>query len=202
MLGAGRNSAGLGEVLALEAPHHCRTQNRREIGVFTETLGDATPARIPCDIDHGRERPVDAGPRGLPRSNPSAPAHDVGIPACRLSEGNRHHGLEPVDHVATDQQRDAESAFFDGDALQLVDHLDVDFVEHGPDTAGAQRLRQVVVYVAVADIHLAHLADLLDQSHTVQQFSDALLDRVSCRMCHSAVHQNPQGHQAERGIDG
>jgi len=66
-----------------------------------------------------------------------------------------------VDDVAADQQGDAETALFDGDALQLVDDAGVDLVQHPSDTTRAQRVGQVVVDVAVAGVGQAQLADLL-----------------------------------------
>ena len=54
-----------------------------------------------------------------------------------------------------------EKAFALLDALQLVDGINIDDVNHGPDPSGAQTLTQVLGGIAVTSLHLGHLTDLL-----------------------------------------
>ncbi len=79
-----------------------------------------------------------------------------------------------MDDVTPDQQRDAEAALLDGDALQLVDGVDVDDVDNRPDSPGTQVLAQVFRGVAVACLDLRHLPDFLGQGHLAKQGRGAL----------------------------
>ena len=100
-----------------------------EIDVLAEALGNASPARVPRDVDHRGEGPVHAGTGRLSGCDPCAFLHQPGIPGRGLAQRQRHDGAEAVDDVAADQQRDAQAALLDGDALQLVDRIHIDDIE-------------------------------------------------------------------------
>lgn len=74
-----------------------------------------------------------------------------------------------MDHVATDQQRNAETTFLDSDALQLVDSCYVDLIDYRTDTAGTYRVTESVNRIGFAGVQLAHLADFLGERHALQQ---------------------------------
>ena len=74
-----------------------------------------------------------------------------------------------MDHVPANEQRYTEAAFLHSDALQLVDGINIDDVNHGPDPSGAQTLTQVLGGIAVTSLHLGHLTDLLGERHLREQ---------------------------------
>ena len=67
--------------------------------------------------------------RGLCCRDARACLDEVGIPGCGLAKRNRQHRLEPVNHIAPDQQRDAKAALFERNALQLVNHFNIDDIQ-------------------------------------------------------------------------
>src|SRR6056300_1566998 len=96
------------------------------------------------------------------------------VPGCRLAQWNREHGLETVDHIAANQQRNSEAAFLDRNALQLVNNVHVHNIENGPYEAFAQLLAEVFRRIPVARIYLTHLPDFLGQGHLSEETSGSM----------------------------
>jgi hypothetical protein len=136
-----------------------------QVGVFTQGLGDPTPARVPGDIDHRSKGPVDTVGGSFGRADRSAAAYELRVPGRGLPEGNREDGLEAVDDVPSDKQRDAKPTFLDGKALQFVDDPQIDLIEHRADFALADELGEVLRHMSAAALELTHLADFLVQAH-------------------------------------
>ncbi len=94
---------------ALVAQHRSTGELRAQHGVFAKRFGNSAPARIAAHIEHRGKSPIDPF---LPRfaCGDSARCFDqLGIPSRGLAEGNRHHGAEPVDHIARQQQRQTQA---------------------------------------------------------------------------------------------
>jgi hypothetical protein len=70
-----------------------------------------------------------------------------------------------VDDIAPDKQWNTQAAFLHGDALQLVDGVDVRLVENGTDLAAANVVGEMIRYMSMCSLHLAHLADFLVKAH-------------------------------------
>jgi hypothetical protein len=201
VLGAGGYRSRCREVIALESFYHRDGKVTREIRVFSRTLGDPAPAGIPGDVDHRRERPVDAGLRSLQGRDAGTLADDVGVPGRGLADGYRHYGLETVNHVAADEQRNTEAAFLDRDALQLVHRIDVDLVDDRADLSAAQRVAQRFHRRVDPRMDLVHLSDLFRQRHPAEQLGDAVVDAcgIAANFCNGRGHSGPQQQAAEHG---
>jgi hypothetical protein len=83
-----------------------------------------------------------------------------------------------MNDVATNQEWNAEAAFFNGDTLELIDRGDIDLIEDRTDLTGSQSLGKVVQGRTIAGIALAHLANFLGHSHALEEYADALLDQA------------------------
>ena len=88
--------------------------------IFAGTFGDSAPTGVAGDIDHRRVEPVDAESRSLFGSDPSAFSDQFRIPTARDGQRDRKYGFIAVDHVETDQQRNAEPRLLDGDLLRFL----------------------------------------------------------------------------------
>ena len=117
VLGAGSDRTRCCKVVSLESFHHGDGQAAGKIRVFSGALRDPAPARIAGDVDHRREGPVDARLRRLERRDTGTLPDDLRVPGRGLAERYRHHGLEAVNHVAADEQRNTEPALLDRDTL-------------------------------------------------------------------------------------
>ncbi len=134
-----RRSDGVGEskVFALEASHLGPREFARDIGVLAGALGDAAPARIAGDVEHGRENHRDAVTRRLRRRRCGRRRPEPGIEGAGFAERNGEHGFVPMQHVEADEQRDAETALRDGGSLDRADSLRAPEVQQGADAPGA-----------------------------------------------------------------
>jgi hypothetical protein len=89
--------------------------------IFAVRLSDAAPAGIATDVDHRRERPVDAGAAGLGGCDAGGALNEFWVPARRLAERNREDCSVTMNDVAADEQRNAEPTLFARQSLGLVD---------------------------------------------------------------------------------
>ena len=178
MFGTRGNGSGSREVVPLKALHHGGAEDTSKIGIFTQAFSNTPPTCIARYVDHWREGPVNTRSCRFERRNARAVSHNIGVETRGLSQWNWHNGPEAVDNVATNNQRNAEAAFFNGNPLQLIDDLDIGYVEYGTDFASTQRSAEVIRCVAVTRIELAHLANLLCKRHLLEQRLHSLLDIV------------------------
>ena len=176
VLRAGGDAVRRAVVVALEAADHRRGQHGREVRVLAEALGDPAPARVARDVHHRRERPVEAGRGRLLGGDGRAVRHQLRVPRRGLGERDREDRAVAVDHVAAHQQRDAEPALLDRDALDLQARGRHDLVQHRAEPALAQALLERVGYLAARGVDLHELADLLGERHAGQQLVHATLD--------------------------
>ena len=83
VLGAGGDGVGGGEIVALKAPHPCDCHLCPQVGILTCPLHDP-PARVAGDVDHRRERPMEAGGRRFGGRYPGRGLDRLEVPAGRL----------------------------------------------------------------------------------------------------------------------
>ena len=160
--------------LSLIAAYHGLRHAGIQIDILPATLCHAAPTRVAGNVEHGRERPADALPGSLHRGDTGALLHQSRIERRRQAQRNREDRMETVDHVATNQQRNAEAGFFHADALKFIDFDRIHFVQDGTDLTVAQRFG--IVGHFAAGRHLVHLSDLLGQGHPRQQLFDAFFN--------------------------
>ena len=109
------------QLVALEAAHLGDGHGGAEVRVFAGALDDPTPTWIAGDVDHRRERPMDADRTRLTGGDRLATLDRLGIPRRRHRDRHRKDRAQPVDDVETEQHRDAETVAFDREPLEAVD---------------------------------------------------------------------------------
>ncbi len=82
-----------------------------------------------------------------------------------------------MNYIAADNERNAKSAFLDGNTLQFINRIYIYGVEDRTDAPGSQSLGEIVRRISLARIELTHLANLLAQRHFRHQLGNALLNR-------------------------
>ena len=122
---AGDDAIRRGDIGALETAHGGGGVESTQPRIFTEAFRNAAPARIAREVDHRREGPIDADGRGFPRRNCLRFLKQVRFPRARQGQRNGKDGAETVDGIVSEDQRDAEPALFDGDALQPISRAGV-----------------------------------------------------------------------------
>ena len=121
VLRTGNDAVGCPQLAALEAAHLGDGHGRAEVRVFSGALDDPTPTWIAGDVDHRRERPVDAHGTRLAGGDRLAALDRLGIPRGRHRDRHRKNRAEPVDDVETEQHGDAEAVAVDREPLEAVD---------------------------------------------------------------------------------
>jgi hypothetical protein len=201
VLGRGHDRVGRGQVAALEpADLRCRERAAEE-RVFARALDDPAPAGVAGDVDHRREGPVEACRARLSRGDARGALRVRRVPRGGHRQRNREDRAVAVDHVHAEQQRNAEPAFLDRDALQLAQRPGPGDVEVRADFAAADPLELVRpeprIERALAAAHaLDQLADLFGGGHPREQRLEVDLGRArSCRR----VLREKRLHRRERG---
>ena len=170
MLDAGGHGGGIGRA-ALITVNHGLGHARVQVGVFTAAFGDTAPAGVAGDVQHGREGPADTLCGGFDGRHAGALFHQGGIKSGRQPQRDGENGMITMDDVAAHQQRDSQTGFLHGDALQLVDLRGIHLVEDGADLSVTEGLGVIGDGAAGGD--LVHLADLLGQGHLREQLLHA-----------------------------
>ena len=121
VLRTGNDAVGCTQLTALEAAHLGDGHRRAEVRIFSSALDDPAPTWIAGDVDHGRERPVDAHGTRFAGGDRLAALDRRGVPRGRHRNRHRKNRAEPVNDVETEQHRDAEAVAFDCEPLEAVD---------------------------------------------------------------------------------
>ena len=164
---------------------------RAEVGVLPRALDDPAPPWIAGDVDHRRERPVDADGARLAGGHRLAPLDGLRVPGGRHGDRHRQDRAEPVDDVEAEQQRDAEAIAFDRQPLQAVGLGRIGDEQQGPAPPCLQRrLDRLRLLVGVeverrlgtwwqSEVEvLGELPGLLGRRHLADQLIHLRLDRV------------------------
>ena len=118
VLGAGQNA--LGSEVALEPAHVPGGHRAAQRGVFAVGLDDAAPAGVAGDVDHRRERPLNAHRAGFASGDLLAGLGHPRIPRGGLGQRHRKDGAKAVNDVEAEDHRNAMPVALDGHALQTV----------------------------------------------------------------------------------
>ena len=179
MLHGRRHLVSRAEVAALVAAHLRRGHRRSEERILTGSLDHASPARVPADVDHRVEGPLDPVRGGLVGRDRLVVAHRGGIPATRLGDRHREDRLVPVDDVQGEDHRDVQPRLQRG-PLHLVDVVHADQVEHRADLAVAYLCEQRLPGSSVRAGRAGHLQlpELFRQRHAADQAVDLGRDQA------------------------
>ena len=115
--------------MALKTEYTCPREGYAQKRILSRAFGNATPARIAGDIDHGRKRPTESRRIGFLRRDASRTLRQRGIPTTGFRQRNRKDGAIAVNNIEAKQIRNLQPGFFDGHALQLVRALRAAHVE-------------------------------------------------------------------------
>ena len=187
VLGTGDHALGRADLLPLEAADLGGRDGGAEERVLARALDDAAPARIAGDVDHRRERPVDARGACLTRGDGLTAFDRLRIPRGGQRDRHRKDRAQPMDHVKAEQHRDPEPMTLDREPLQTID---LPWIGHEQ-----QRTRT------------AHLQSRLDHLRlTVDVQAESRLDLCTCRQAHIEVlAQLPgllgHGHLGDQLVD-
>src|ERR1043166_8231683 len=92
-----------------------------EIRILTTTFCNAAPAGIPGDVYHRGKGPANAVGTRFACRNSCTLFYFLHIPAARQSKWNWEHGLVPVDHVHSKDQRYFQATLPDRHLLYIPD---------------------------------------------------------------------------------
>src|SRR5271169_749211 len=90
------------ELLALKSSDLCTGHGGAEVRVLARAFNNATPASITRDIDHRRERPLNASRARVLTSETLCLFFDAGVPRRSHRERNRECSPKSVDHIETE----------------------------------------------------------------------------------------------------
>ena len=155
----------------LVTAHHGFTHPGVQVSVLTAALGNAAPAGIAGNVQHGRERPANTLCRGFQGCHTGALFHQGGVKGGRQSQRNGIDGVETVNDVAAHQQRNVQAGFLYRQTLEFIQLHRVHLVQDGADLAFAQGVG-IIGHLSPGG-NLVHLADFLGQGHLRQQFLHA-----------------------------
>lgn len=205
VLGRGCHPVGLRVVLALEALDAGGGERGAEERILAGALDDAAPARVARDVDHRRERPVDAGRARLAGRDGRRALGVLRVPARRLGERHREHGAVAVDDVEAIQQRDLQAGLLHRHPLGVVRVLGAPRVERRAQPALADHPDLVVAELAgrVVGVELLELPELLLERHLRQPAVDLRLD-LGVRILRDGLLRGPLrrdsgGRQGDEG---
>ena len=120
MLGRRGYAVWRGKVRALKAAHLGFGVERRNVGVLSRPFGDASPTCIARDVEHGRKGHGDAVSGGFRRGLAGRLFPQNRIERGSLGQWDGENRPVSVQNVESEEQRNAEPRFFDGDALNAV----------------------------------------------------------------------------------
>src|SRR5258708_36086538 len=109
MFGASDHTLGISNVLAMKTADTGGANDRAQIGIFTSALHDSSPARIACDVEHGRERPFQSCGRSFLSCDALRLLDHLRIEAAGASQRDRKHSAKAVNDVITQNQGNLEA---------------------------------------------------------------------------------------------
>ena len=164
---------GVREIGALETADFRASDLHREPGILARPFDGSAPAKIARDVEHRRKRHRHSVGRRLPSGFARRELPNAGIERRGLRERHGKDRAVTVNHVETDQQRNAEPRFLDGNSLHLVNMLCANHVEQIAQSAVADGVRRIADDDGPGDRvgRRSHgeLAQLLRQGHAIDQ---------------------------------
>ena len=125
--------------VALEPADLRRGDDAAEERVLPRSLDDPAPAGVAGDVDHRRERPVDADGPCLAGGDRLTPLDRRRVPGRRHRDRHRQDGAQPVDDVEPEQRGQPVPVALDGQPLQPVGLRGVGHEQQRADLAPRQR---------------------------------------------------------------
>ena len=171
------DGGGIIQRISLESLHHGGTQYRGQVGIFTQTLRNAAPARIAGDIHHRCESPPHPYRRGFDGGDARTLLDQIRIERSRLSQRNRENRLESMDHITAHNQRNAQARLLHCRTLVGIDGFGIGHIEDRAHFTLLDQLGGCIYITRRTD--LIHLADLLFQRHLGKQGLHPLLHIVA-----------------------
>ncbi len=174
VLDDGHDAVRVGRAAALERADHRLADPRGQVGVLTETLAGAAPARVAGDVDHGCKGHVQGVGGGFDGRGAADLGDGVHIPGGSQPQADRENGALAVDGVVGEEHRNLQAAAHGG-------------VLHGPVLGGSARVEgtadtacgdffaDLVAWHLRADADQAQLADLFSLGHLADQMLDECL---------------------------
>ncbi len=182
--------------VSLESLHLRPRHRRTQVGILARTFHNPSPPRIPRNVHHRREGPVDPSRARILPSQSLRLLFHARIPRRRHRQRHRKYRPVAVNHVKRKQDWNMQPRFFHRDVLQPIDLLHVDQPQHRPHLPLAD---QIIGLLAPQNRHrharrLVKLPNLLVHRHLLQQ-SLRLPMRLFVRHSLSA-QASSQNHQS------
>ena len=172
MFGDGGQRIGRAEIVALEAMHLGLGDARAQPRILSRAFGAAAPARIAGNIQHWGKGHRQAVRGRLCGGLPRRQRPQRRIEQRRLAQGYGEQGAVAMNHVESDEQRNAETRLLDRQPLHVPHMMGPDHVEEIADGAVLDRLRRIPrdhrARHRVAGGRHGELAELFSQSHLTQ----------------------------------
>ena len=154
--------------LSLITFHHGDTHLCVKISILTATFSNASPARVTRYVKHWRECPSYTACCRLNRGKTCTLLNKFRIKCSRQTKRNRKHGLETMDHIARNKQRNTQTGFLYCSSLITVQNIRVTLIENRTNHPGTHHSCRIMV--KSTDRKLVKLADLLLKGHLPKKF--------------------------------
>ena len=161
-----------------------------QVRVFSKAFGHPSPARVPGNVDHGGEIPVDPSTCCFPGRYSGRLSDQQWIESGSKPYVDREDGFKAMDHVPAKQQGYAVRTFFNSRFLHHADRFRSGFVQHRPDRTFPDSWHQVGGIVPAGAVQQLQLADLLVKAHFFQDGFDGIMPCISAVMVHTTVHDH------------
>ena len=170
--------AGLGKVGPLETTHSRGSEETAQPWVLPKPFGNPAPARIPGDVHHGSEHPVDSCGGRFGCGHGLRALDQRRIPGTREPERNREDRAKTVNRIETEDERNSETRILDRDPLEPVawsgGRRGSEERSHFARGNQGGHLR----VGAARQLQLGELADALCASHALKKIVDAPFHRL------------------------
>ena len=164
MFRTGSYGSGTIQRISLKTFYHGSSHYRSQIGVFTTSFGNASPARITGNVDHRRKSPTDTYGRSLNSCHPCTVFCNLRIERSRLSQWDGKNGFKPVNNIASYQQRDSQPGLLHRYALQRINTYRIYLIQDRPDFTFLNQTTHILNIPIRGN--LVHLTDFLFKSHS------------------------------------
>ncbi len=178
VLHAGRNFAGFLYVIALEPLYHGRCEQAVQVRILTGGFHNASPACIPHQIHHGCKGDVQAACGRLIGGSRGAFLGQLRIKGSTLCQRCRENGLQTVNDIHHEQQRNVVRLYGHGlvlDGLELLCAIGpenapgrLQILQRNAELLSRSRQRTVILLRKKRPHDLEHLVNLLLKAHILQ----------------------------------
>src|SRR6185437_2042212 len=114
------------EGIALESDDLRASHGCAEVRIFAGAFNNAAPSRITGDVDHGGERPANAGGSRVLAGEALCGFFHTGIPGGGHGQRNREDRAISVNDVVGEKNGYVKAGFLDSEMLEPVDFFNID----------------------------------------------------------------------------